>query len=81
MHRQGRGWHYRAGATGTAGTAMAVLVIKEEIKRGRKKRRKKKRFAESNLATKRLEWPGDEPNVARIYMHLGFIVAAGPTQS
>ena len=52
----------RAGATGTAGTAMAVPVFEEG----------------KNLATKRLEWPGYELTLrARIYMHLRFIVAAG----
>ena len=52
---------------------MAVPVFEGK----KKKKEEKKRFAESNLATKRLEWPGDEPNAARIYMHLRFIVAAG----
>ena len=46
---------------------MAVPVFEEEEKK------KKRSVAESNLATKRLEWPGDETNAARIYMHLRFI--------
>ena len=60
--------HFAMTRAGATGTAKAVPVFE-----GKKKRS----VTELNLATKTLEWPGDESNAAHIYLHLRFIVAAG----